>query len=272
MEDPERGMATTTPKGPTVRGRPNRKDKATVMIVGSVGKVRSFSVSRGFIFKVSLFFFFYIILSILIINDYLQLRRRSDTQSQKIEALEKEVLKGSADLLKTKQYAALLKDFIGHMEERQEREPTKVQDLKGSAPPQQMERREGEKQAIRKSPAPVEIQEMVIQKEGNRMTIHFRLVNIQQGDDPMGGYIHIIAIGRKGGPSQEWAYPKEELRNGMPVNYRNGQPFLIQKFKTIQGKFQIAPNSESPSSIRVVVYDQAGNIVLEREFEGSHVS
>jgi hypothetical protein len=56
------------------------------------------------------------------------------------------------------------------------------------------------------------------------------------------------------------------------VNFRRGQLFLIQRFKPVHGRFYLTSTSEPPTALRVLVYDQSGLLILEREFEVSHVS
>jgi hypothetical protein len=45
--------------------------------------------------------------------------------------------------------------------------------------------------------------------------------------------------------------------------------FTIQRFKPIQGRFNLGQSLESPSSVRVLIYDQSGAILLLKEFEVS---
>jgi hypothetical protein len=113
----------------------------------------------------------------------------------------------------------------------------------------------------------VDVMDMVIQKEGSRITANFKLVNTQPGEGAVGGYVHLIAVDRRTTPPREWTYPPEKLDKGLPVNYRNGQIFLITRFKQIQSRFNLGSASESPGVLRLLVYDQAGDIILQREFE-----
>jgi len=101
------------------------------------------------------------------------------------------------------------------------------------------------------------------------MLVSFRLVNTQPGDSSVGGYLHILAKGKQSDPPKEWAYPPEKVANGYPENYRNGQVFTIQRFKPIQGRFNLGQSLESPSSVRVLIYDQSGAIILQKDFEVS---
>jgi hypothetical protein len=101
------------------------------------------------------------------------------------------------------------------------------------------------------------------------MLVSFRLVNLQPGDGSGAGYFHILARGSLSDPPKEWAYPQGRVVNGFPENYRNGQAFTIQKTKSIQGRFNLGQSLESPSSVRVLIYDQSGAILLQKDFEVS---
>ena len=118
----------------------------------------------------------------------------------------------------------------------------------------------------------VDIKDMIIQKEGTRMTVDFKLVNTNPDETAVGGYIHMFAMGKSDDPPPECTFPRVRVKEGIPVNFRRGQLFDIQRFKPVHGKFNFPPNSEPPTAIRVLVYDQSGVLLLEREFEVSHVS
>ncbi|UCF56741.1 MAG: hypothetical protein JSW15_11835, partial [Deltaproteobacteria bacterium] len=118
----------------------------------------------------------------------------------------------------------------------------------------------------------VDIKDMIIQKDGTRMTVDFKLVNMTPGETAVGGYIHMIAMGKNDDPPPEWTFPRVRVQEGIPVNFRRGQLFLIQWFKPVHGKFNFEPYSEPPTAIKVLVYDQSGVLLLEKEFEVSHVS
>ena len=117
------------------------------------------------------------------------------------------------------------------------------------------------------TPRLVEIRDMVIQKEGERMTVDFRVINKHPRDNPVGGYIHIIAKRRDGTSPMGWAYPSVELQDGIPVHYRRGQLFLIQRFRPVQGAFHFDAVDEPPAAVKILIYDQIGKLILEREYE-----
>ena len=277
---------------PSVKKKPHDEDRLTIMIIRSLGRVRSFKMSPHILFWATLFIILYIPFSVFIINNYVELRRANRAQSGMIDQLEKKIMKGEKDLRKFQQHVTLLEDYIRHIEEpekppkpqKAKSAPPKIEEKKEEVAPRKVEIiREATVTSDAESPAiesevemkpigAVDIEDMVIQKEGGRMSVEFKLINKNPGETAVGGYIHLIAMGNDPNPPPEWTFPRVELEEGIPVNFRRGQLFLIQRFKPVQGNFYLTPNTESPTALKVLVYDQSGLLILEREFEVSHVS
>lgn len=289
MEDQGRDMAATESEIPPVKKKSRDEDRLTIMIMRSLGRVRSFKISPQIVFLATLFFILYISISVYIINNYIRLYRANRTQSTKIEQLEKEVIKGQKNLLRFRQHVTLLEDYIRHLEEPQnpqkekpatrkeehtkEKSAThKIEIIREETVISDAERATVDSEGEMKPIGAVDIKDMIIQKEGSRMSVEFKLVNINPGETAVGGYIHLIAMGTDPNPPPEWTFPRVQLEEGIPVNFRRGQLFLIQRFKPVQGRFYLTPHSEMPTALKVLVYDQSGLLILEREFEVSHVS
>jgi hypothetical protein len=172
---------------------------------------------------------------------------------------------------RSKQQITLLEDYIRHIEEGAEgfgigkKEPVRNN---GEKTPLQAALPE----MVAKAPQVVDVTDMVIQKEGSGMSINLKIVNVQAGEEPIGGYIHLIASDKKSVPPKEWPYPQEKIEKSMPVNYRKGQVFLIQRFKHIRARLNLGTSSENPSSIKVLVYDQSGEIILQKEMDITQTS
>jgi hypothetical protein len=262
-------MASFGRQIPPIKKTASRENRISIMIMRSVGQVRSFKVSPRIAVAAVVFFILYIIASIYFANRYFDLRRTKIVQSEKIKKLEDDALKRRKSLQRSTQKVAILEEYIRNLEapKEGEAEPDKDTSQKAS----QAYRADGtvadDGDLEEASASIVDIKNMVIKKEGPAITVNFRVVNLKPTENPVGGYIHIIAKGKDGSGSPELTFPYEELRNGIPVNFRRGQLFLIQRFKPIQGRFVLIPNSEPPSVIKVLVYDQAGELILEREFE-----
>ena len=264
MEDQKGGLAAPEEARPPVAAKAGRKRRLTVMIMASVGKVRSFQISRRFVFWGILFFVAYILVSVYTINSYIQLRQSSDKQTEKARQMEEEASAYKKNLLRSRQHVALLEDYIRRMESGTDQAPISAKE------PSHEEVPKPGKTRVPTAAGLVDVMDMVIQKEGARIMASFKLVNTQPGEGAVGGYVHLIAVDRKATPSREWTYPPEKLEKGLPVNYRNGQIFLINRFKQIQARFNLGSASESASVLRLLVYDQAGDIILQKEFEVGH--
>ena len=154
MEDQKRGMESYRKKIPSVKKKYPHDAESTVMIMRSIGKVRSFKISRRLVFNTFLFLFIYIVVSLLIINDYfiidkdLHLRRISSLQSEKIKELEREVSKRKKDIHKFKQHIALLNDLITNFQNglEDEKKPYEKENL----------RKEGSIQDVEPTAGPVD--------------------------------------------------------------------------------------------------------------------
>jgi len=235
------------------------------MVAGRTGKVRSFGVSPRVLFWAALFLLAYLPLSVLAINRYMELRRDHAIQSNAVAHLEEQLDEHRTALARSNQHTAFLQDYVRHLEETSDRatEPSKPE--KPAA--KRVEAAPGDKNS--KGQQTVSIEDLAIQQQGSRMLVSFKLTNLQPGDSTVAGYLHILARGKPTDPPKEWAYPQGKVVNGYPENYRSGQVFTIQRFKPIQGQFNLGQSLESPSSVRVLIYDQSGAILLLKDFEVS---
>ena len=272
-------MAATKEYVPPVKEKTQHEGRLTVMIMRSVGKVHSFKISPRILFGATIFFLLYFTVSVIIINNYLDLRQVNVNHLQEIKQLEQAVSKNKNTLHRSKQHIALMEDYIYNLEKQQERkiEPAKkevlpeitVKDEVKDETEHVIQGMEQEEKSIKKV---VDIENMVIKKKPSRITVNFKLVNLQSGENAVGGYIHIIARDKNSNSLDEWTYPREKLKKGAPANFRRGMLFLIQRFKPIYGSINLVPGSDSPTTIMVMIYDQSGKLILKKEFEVSNAS
>ena len=258
-------MEASGPGVPPVRKRPQRPLPFTIMVAGRTGKVRSFGLSPRLLFWAALFLLAYLPLSVLAINRYLELRQNHAVQSNALAHLEKELEEHRTALVRSLQHTAFLQDYVRHLEEASD------QAMESSKPEKPAAKRAegGAGDKASRGQGTVTIEDLAIQKQGSRILVSFKLVNLQPGDGTVSGYLHILARGKPSDPPKEWAYPRGRVVNGFPENYRNGQVFTIHRLKPIQGRFNLGQSLESPSSVRVLIYDQSGAIILQKDFEVS---
>jgi hypothetical protein len=274
LEDQKRDVAPRSSKDKTVKRKPSRASYLTIMIVANLGKVRSFRISSRFLTWSFLFFVFYIIVSIIIINDYFEKRWTNNALTEKLESLQYEIEGTKKELYRSKQHLALLESHIypqeiGIEEEAKLPPDTEVQEENtdrsaGDSFPKNVT--EDTRETM------VDIEDLQIKRDNNKLTVFFNLVNVHEGDESANGYVHIIAMNKESDPPQLWTYPKVALRNGIPIDYRRGQLFLIKRFKTIRGEYFFSSSTEFPSSIKVLIFDQSGKLLLQKEFEVENVS
>jgi len=260
---------------PPVKGKANHHKGLTVMIVGSVGKVRSFKISGRGIFWVAIFFLGYITTSIIIINSFFDIRRQYSSLAERFKQAESDLSDERKDRLISEQHVALMDDYAQDLQKQLEEKHTraKVENTQTKNIGDRIKEETPVDRVLEKRSAMmVAIEDVVIQKEGSWMTVDFKLANLQPGENAIVGYIHIIAESTQTDPPQIWSYPKEKLKDGVPVNFNRGELFIIKRFKPIQGRIDLAPSRKLPSSIRILVYDQSGGQILDKEFEVSNAS
>ena len=274
MEDQERRVGAFDDGAPPLKKKPQRENRFTVMIMGSLGRVRSFEISPRIVFWTTLFLILYIPFSIFVINRYFVLRNVHEHQSTQLSMLEKEAAGHQKTLLRSREHVAFLEEYIASLEKGELQEnPSNATREPETAPVGTVgESATQAQEGSLKNAGIVDIEDMVISREDSALEIEFRLVNTTQGEEAVGGYVHIIAEQGEGDNPQLRTFPYEELVNGFPQNYRRGQLFLIKWFKPIQGRFDLSPGSDTPSSIRILVYDRSGILILEDEFEVQHES
>jgi hypothetical protein len=172
--------------------------------------------------------------------------------------MENETSKNLKTMHRNKQHMAILEEYIRNIENPKERKTSSSTNI---FLPQKSVEREPERvienlntmKTEVASPPVVDIKDVAIKKEGSQMKVNFRVVNLRELDNPIGGYIHLIAVGKDGYSPSAWTFPNEELRDGVPVDFRRGQLFLIQRFKPIEGNFYLSSIADPPSAVKVLV-------------------
>ena len=250
------------------------------MLIGSVGRIRSFKMSRKFILYTSIFFFVYLIVSILIFYLYFDLYVAHGTQAEKMQQMEAELRDKTKSLEQDKMYIQGLRDYIsthrgesgdrGETDIAREKKPREkalkeenTPPVKTPAAPEKKEDTTPKKEAVLSS---VEVRDVVFRIVDSELILDFKIANNLAEQSPAEGYVHIIAMDKNKECPPELNYTHNKLEDCVPVDYRRGQQFSIQRFKPYQRVFKISPDSEQPSFIRILVYDRSGKLILEKEF------
>ena len=240
-----------------------RERSLTVIVMGRLGKVRTFQISRSLLIWASLFFAAFVAVSIVTINAYLWLKEEHYALQDNMEILEREVEKSAKSLQKSRNHVSFLEEYIRLSEERSGTVS------RAGSPSSQGKRSEsgGKTSSSAKSIGEsVQVKDILLEKQRAKLSVSIRLTS-QPGDRPVGGYVHIIAENDKTHPRRFWAYPRQKLINGIPEDFRKGHLFSMTKQKLIQGKILIGSNSPYPSAVKVLIYDEAGTLIKEGAFE-----
>jgi len=269
MEDQERDMAPNGDEKESISTVSSRPSDLTVMIIGKVGKFRSFRISARVFFWASLFFLSYIVASVLVFNEYFDERRTNRFQSELLEQLQNDINNAKRELHRTRQHLAFLEEAVHDRELNREKPaepvpaevviPEKQRPADDSGPVEKVEKILGE--------SPVKVEDLAVKEDGTTLTVTFRLVNARKDENPVNGYVHMIVMDKASDPPQLWSYPKVAMRDGIPVNYKRGQIFFIKRFKTIRGEYFLDSKTDVPLEVTVLVYDQSGTLILKKGFE-----
>jgi hypothetical protein len=260
--------------------RAEKNNTLTIMVLGSVGRIRSFKVSRRGIIGAVIFILLYVPASIYLINEFFELRHNYKVQGTILDETNRELLELNQSLIKSDQHLALLNDYIQDLQAFVSREPeTSSSPVESTVSQEVEETGEKEVSAVKETDTlqtgfgdSVVVEDVVIQKEGAQMTVAFKLSNTQPDENTVGGYVHIIAESESNDRRKLWSYPKETLKDGLPSNFRRGELFYIKRFKQIIGKIDLGSDQIKPTSIKVLVYSQPGTLIYEKEYEVSNAT
>jgi hypothetical protein len=265
----QRNVVAEKMKPGSTKPKPSHTPDLSVVIVREVGKVHTFKVSSRILLWSSIFFALFIIASVVVINRYFHELMANKSQSGELKRLQHEIEYNKRALYRSEQHLALLEDYLFHLHagNHAPQEAGQVEDMnvKGATVAAQGER---DKTAEKGPKGPLlEVRGLVLRRTGTKTTIDFRLVNMDPERAPANGYVHIIAMDKESDPPHCWAYPKEALRDGLPINHKGGQEFQVKQVKIIRASYAFDEKTVSPSSVKVLVYNKPGELICERQFE-----
>ncbi|MBW1999648.1 MAG: hypothetical protein JRJ29_17010, partial [Deltaproteobacteria bacterium] len=86
---------------PSPEGLPGNGKRLAVLVIGSVGKVRSFKIFPPLVYTAIVFLAIYIPVTIYVTNKFFSLRYSNEVLTKEIERLEKELVRDKRTLQKT---------------------------------------------------------------------------------------------------------------------------------------------------------------------------
>ena len=230
--------------------RPSKaKERLTVMIFKGVGKVRTLKISAHFLLWVSLFFIFYIVVTIFLTNLFIDYYRNNKMLADENAELRAMLIKAKKSLEESKQHIALLDDYITEKKNQSPRPLSKVDHTESS---------------LTKL---VDIDELKVERNKSTIKVDFRIINKQVNEEPIGGYIFVLVSIKDSDKSEVWVYPNSPLKDGIPINYRSGQRFFIQRFKSISSQYTLNKSINRPLIFKIFVYDRNGTLILKKVVE-----
>jgi len=111
----------------------------------------------------------------------------------------------------------------------------------------------------------VSVENLTFQRKNTRLTVFFKLAKTAGDAIPLRGYLHMIIVDKNVEPPQVRTFPHEVLKDGIPMNFKRGQLFVIKHFRVVRGKFFLGGTKQSPDAVRVFVYNNEGVLLLDKE-------
>ncbi|MBW1716085.1 MAG: hypothetical protein JRJ77_09710 [Deltaproteobacteria bacterium] len=66
------------------------------------------------------------------------------------------------------------------------------------------------------------------------------------------------------GHSKVMVYPSSPLKDGFPVNYREGQRFVIRRFESVKSRYTLSNPLNEPLILKILVYGDEGTLILDK--------
>jgi len=237
-------------KGRTeVKGRAKGDERLTIMIFKRAGKLRKMEISPRLFLGASLFLLLYIVATIFLTNAYFRVSRTAKVQASTIATLTGELAQTRETLERSRQHIALLNEYMKE-EKEQTPEPMSTVDYTESS-----------------FPKVVDINDLKVKRDRSELQVNFKIVNVQPEEEPIGGYIFVLASVKGVEKSEVWVYPSASLKNGIPIDYKRGHRFFIQRFKTVMGNYTLNKEIDDPLILEIQVYDRNGELILKKVLE-----
>jgi hypothetical protein len=249
MEHQEQNMGSSSKGRGEVKASSGGDDRLTIMIYKRMGKVRTVKISPRFLLGASLFLLLYIVATIFFTNAFFSASRTTKIQAGTIAALTGKLAKKGEALERSRQHSAMLEEYLKD-EKGQTAEPMSMVDYTESS-----------------SPKAVEINDLTVKRNRSELQVDFKIINTQPQEEPIGGYIFMLASVKGSEKLEVWVYPNVTLKNGRPVDYRLGHRFFIQRFKSITGNYTLNKATDDPIILEILVYDKDGGLIHRKLVE-----
>lgn len=111
------------------------------------------------------------------------------------------------------------------------------------------------------SPASINIEDIKVAKNDNKVELNFNLINITKENNRVSGYIHIFLFDG----NNYFHYPEggDSIRN-FSLNYTKGESFATSRFRPVTAKFDI-PKTKTVM-FKVFIFNRLGDIIHQQLF------
>ncbi|MBW2353308.1 MAG: hypothetical protein JRF51_08800 [Deltaproteobacteria bacterium] len=259
----------------SLKRKPERTEKGSshsffsVMVLRGLGRVRTFNISSRLLIGAGVAVGLYTVLSLVAIFHYFgDLGTRGD-RLDLLAQLEHEIEVTKKKLYGARQRLKFLEDYVGGAEGKDGKQTERPgPEMTEPAPVEGKSREKNLKPAERGGPSGpvVGVRNLTTRKTGNRLSVKFRLVKVKPDGNQTTGYIFMIASDTASDPPRLWSHPRTTLKNGEPVDYKQGQVFKVRNYRTIRGKYSFDSETETPSLLTILVYDESGRLTLRKRF------
>lgn len=245
-----------------------RSNRLTFMMMRGRGKIRNFQIPFSLFAGILLCLVLYLIVSAVLIRQYFDERSKNRIQAHELERLKDEIEITKKEFYRVRQHLAFLEDYAYQKgagdDHREESVEPKMPSPKEK--PKTVSKESGETVTGEVEKSQVAINDLVMERGIRGLTVRFKLLNIDWGKSTAAGYVHTIARDSQSEPVKVWTFPNVTMENGIPVDYKKGKHFAIKRFMTMNVKYSME-ETDAPSSVQVLIYDEAGNVIFDQEYE-----
>ena len=249
MEDPTRNMAAGSTGKRKLTGRTPKREPLTIMVLKRTGTVWTGKVSALVLMGAGVFLCCYIVITLVVIYHSFELTRGQETSRAQQAELTQDLDTAHKELERANHQAALLEAYI--TEKREEQLAGAQEDTVLPEP---------------SFPEVVDISQLTVAHQDRVLTVTFTIINTQE-DTPIRGHVFVLAQFKGSDHDEMLVYPSCPLNDGLPVDFQRGQRFVIKRFKTISSKYALTSALHEPLIVKILVYDNQGNVIFNKTVE-----
>ena len=234
--------------------------RLNILIFKQLGKVWSFNISFKILLGAVIFFIIFSLSSIYIVKCYVELLFQNSNTSNELISVKKELKKTKSGFNHAALQIKLLQNAVNDLSSRPIKQIEK----------DTLKNKRGKKQAGLSPKDSLTIKNVIILKKDNTLKINFHLFNLSK-TKKIKCYLHLIAFGKDTQTIRYLSDPAKKLHNGAPKDYKLSQTTVVRKYIVITREFPCKDIDTLINRLKVIIYNQSGSLILEKEFEIKNV-